>query len=110
MLVISRKKNESIVIGDRIVITIVEIRGDKVRLGVEAPRQCPVHRREILEAIRGDRWYAPPEPSCPQEEEFLKAIDAAPRDRDLLLVYADWLEERGDSRSEEIRRSVRWRL
>jgi carbon storage regulator len=52
MLVLSRKKNESIVINDDITITIVEIRGDKVRLGVEAPREVPVHRREVFEAIR----------------------------------------------------------
>ena len=45
MLVLSRKKNESIVINDNIMITIVEIRGDKVRLGIEAPRDVPVHRR-----------------------------------------------------------------
>ncbi len=52
MLVLSRKKNESIIIDDQIVITIVEIRGDKVRLGIEAPRDVAVHRREIYEAIR----------------------------------------------------------
>ena len=51
MLVLSRKKNESIVIDDRIVITVVEIRGDKVRLGIEAPRDVPVHRSEVYEAI-----------------------------------------------------------
>ena len=51
MLVLSRKKNESIVINDNIVVTIVEIRGDKVRLGIDAPRDVPVHRREVLEAI-----------------------------------------------------------
>ena len=47
MLVLSRMNNESIVIGDDIVITVVEIRGDKVRLGVDAPREVPVHRREV---------------------------------------------------------------
>jgi carbon storage regulator len=51
MLVLSRKKNESIVINNDITIVVVEIRGDKVRLGVEAPKEIPVHRREIYDAI-----------------------------------------------------------
>jgi carbon storage regulator len=51
MLVLSRKKNESIVINDDITIVVVEIRGDKVRLGVEAPKAVPVHRREVFDAI-----------------------------------------------------------
>jgi carbon storage regulator len=53
MLVLSRKKNESIVINNDIVITVVEIRGDKVRLGIEAPKDVPVHRQEVYEAIHG---------------------------------------------------------
>ncbi|MFN5768772.1 MAG: carbon storage regulator CsrA [Pirellulaceae bacterium] len=52
MLVLSRKKNESIVINNDITIIVVEIRGDKVRLGVEAPKEVPVHRREVFEAIQ----------------------------------------------------------
>ena len=52
MLVLSRKKNESIVINNDITIVVVEIRGDKVRLGVEAPKEVPVHRREVYEAIQ----------------------------------------------------------
>jgi carbon storage regulator len=51
MLVLSRKKNESIVIDDNIVITVVEVRGDKVRLGIQAPKEIPVHRSEVYEAI-----------------------------------------------------------
>ncbi|MCA8995480.1 MAG: carbon storage regulator CsrA [Planctomycetaceae bacterium] len=51
MLVLSRKKNESIVIDERITITVVEIRGDKVRLGIEAPRDVPIHRSEVYEAL-----------------------------------------------------------
>lgn len=51
MLVLSRKKNESIVINDDITVVVVEIRGDKVRLGVEAPKEVPVHRREVFDAI-----------------------------------------------------------
>lgn len=51
MLVLSRKKNESIVINNDITVTIVEIRGDKVRLGIVAPKEVPVHRQEVYEAI-----------------------------------------------------------
>lgn len=53
MLVLSRKKNESIVINNDITITVVEIRGDKVRLGISAPKDVPVHRQEVYEAIHG---------------------------------------------------------
>ncbi len=52
MLVLSRRPNESIVINDKIVITVIEIRGDKVRLGIEAPRDVPVHRSEVYSAIQ----------------------------------------------------------
>lgn len=52
MLVLSRKTNESIVINDSISIVIVEIRGDKVRLGVEAPKDVSVHRKEVYDAIK----------------------------------------------------------
>ena len=51
MLVLSRKKNESIIVDDKIVITVVEIRGDKVRLGIEAPREVAIHRSEVRDAI-----------------------------------------------------------
>ncbi len=51
MLVLTRKKNEVIVVGDKIKIVVVEIRGDKVRLGIEAPPEVPVHRLEVAEAI-----------------------------------------------------------
>ncbi len=52
MLVLSRKKNESIIINDNITLTVVEIRGDKVRLGIDAPKEVTVHRREVYEAIQ----------------------------------------------------------
>lgn len=52
MLVLSRIKNEQIVIGDNIVLTICDVRGDRVRLGIEAPREIPVHRREVYEDIK----------------------------------------------------------
>ena len=52
MLVLSRKKGENIVINENIVITVVEVRGDKVRLGVVAPKDVIVHREEVFEAIQ----------------------------------------------------------
>ena len=52
MLVLSRKINETIIINDNIVITVVDIRGDKVRLGIEAPKDVPVHRQEVYDAIK----------------------------------------------------------
>jgi carbon storage regulator len=68
MLVLSRKKNESIIINDDITIVVVEIRGDKVRLGVEAPKEVPVHRNEVYEAIRRNQ-QKPDESSLTQNDE-----------------------------------------
>jgi carbon storage regulator len=55
MLVLSRKRDERIVINDNIVITVVDIRGDKVRLGIEAPVEMSVHRQEVYDALQRDR-------------------------------------------------------
>lgn len=55
MLVLSRKKNESIYIGDNIEIMVIDIRGDKVRLGIKAPRHIPVYRQEIHDAIQREK-------------------------------------------------------
>lgn len=52
MLVLTRQLDESIIIGNDIVVTIIDVRGDKVRLGIEAPKEVPVHRSEIYEAIQ----------------------------------------------------------
>lgn len=59
MLVLTRKKNESIVINDVIKVTVVEIRGDKVRLGIEAPREIDVHRQEVYDQIHGKHQEEP---------------------------------------------------
>ena len=58
MLVLSRQRDESIMIGDNIVITIVDIRGDKVRLVINAPTEIPVHRQEVYEAIQRENLRA----------------------------------------------------
>ncbi len=55
MLVLSRKKNESIIVDDCIVITVLEIRGDKVRLGIEAPKSIPIHRSEVWAQIQSQQ-------------------------------------------------------
>lgn len=55
MLVLSRHRDESIMIGDDIVITVVDVRGDKVRLGIDAPTDIPVHRQEVYDAIQRER-------------------------------------------------------
>lgn len=58
MLVLSRQRDETIMIGDEIEITVVDIRGDKVRLGINAPREVQVHRKEVYEAIRAENAEA----------------------------------------------------
>jgi len=71
MLVLSRQRDESIIIGDNVQITVVDIRGDKVRLGIEAPAEITVHRKEVFDAIQRENLKAaqvtaddlPPPPS-----------------------------------------------
>jgi carbon storage regulator len=58
MLILSRQRDEQIIIDDNIVVTIVDIRGDKVRLGIDAPTEIPVHRREVYEAIQRENLRA----------------------------------------------------
>ena len=74
MLVLSRQRDESIIIADNIKITIVDIRGDKVRLGIDAPKEIPVHRQEVFDAIHRENDHenaeaapAPPEETVVQE-------------------------------------------
>jgi carbon storage regulator len=62
MLVLSRKSNESIVINNNVTVTVVEIRGDKVRLGIVAPKEVPVHRQEIFDVIRRKNGEGEPGP------------------------------------------------
>ncbi|MDY0164904.1 MAG: carbon storage regulator CsrA [Thermoguttaceae bacterium] len=67
MLVLARKKNESIVIREDVVVTVVEVRGDKVRLGIEAPKEVKVHRREVYDAIRQSEQQSQPASDPPSE-------------------------------------------
>ena len=82
MLVLSRQRDESIMIGDNVEITIVDVRGDKVRLGITAPKKIPVHRREIYDAIQrekaAERAAAEAEPEKAAEAEPEKAAEAKP--------------------------------
>ena len=60
MLVLSRQRDETIMIGDNIEITVVDIRGEKVRLGINAPPDVPVHRKEVYEAIKREKMAQSP--------------------------------------------------
>ena len=73
MLVLSRQRDQKIVIGDEIVVTVIEIRGDKVRLGIEAPPHISIHRKEIYELIRRKE-------AAKRLEEFLRRSRAELRD------------------------------
>ena len=79
MLVLSRKKDESVVINNDIRIVVVEIRGDKVRLGVEAPKEVPVHRSEVYEAINGNETekYSTLLNNVPSLQESCKPADSS---------------------------------
>ena len=60
MLVLSRQRDETIMIGDDIEITVVDIRGEKVRLGINAPPHVPVHRKEVYDSIKREKESLPP--------------------------------------------------
>ena len=82
MLVLSRRVNETIIINDNIVITVVDIRGDKVRLGIDAPKDVSVHRREVFDAIRrGEVRDSTPksDPTEPKEKEEEKPEEKKPK-------------------------------
>ena len=69
MLVLSRQRGESIMIGDDVQITIVDVRGDKVRLGITAPSDIPVHRKEVYERIKGERREQPQLDTSPGKKQ-----------------------------------------
>lgn len=77
MLVLSRQRDETIMIGDDIEITVVDIRGDKVRLGINAPKEVSVHRKEVYDAIRRENRAA----AQVKPEDVAGLKDATGRDR-----------------------------
>jgi carbon storage regulator len=76
MLVLSRQRDQTIVIGDDIEITVVDIRGDKVRLGINAPSHVPVHRKEVYEAIKRENRAA-----ASVKPEDIANVAGSPEDR-----------------------------
>jgi carbon storage regulator len=75
MLVLSRQRDQSIMIGENIVITIVDIRGDKVRLGIDAPIEIPVHRQEVFDAIQREAQEAA---EAQKRDQSTQPADAPP--------------------------------
>jgi carbon storage regulator len=75
MLVLSRQRDESIMIGDDVEIIIVDVRGDKVRLGITAPKNIPVHRREIYDAIQREKAGQKKPEKQPEKEPQAKKQD-----------------------------------
>jgi carbon storage regulator len=97
MLVIPRKKNEQIVLYDNIFVTVIEIRGDKVRLGIEHPKEVPVHRKEVHDAIyRAMSETAPATLTAPERVIAPPApvVIAAPPKADKVTQLAAALQSR----------------
>jgi carbon storage regulator len=67
MFFASRKKNEGLVIGDSIIVTVVEVRGDKVRLGIELPKEMSLHRKEVFDAIHRHEATSPSQAEVREE-------------------------------------------
>jgi carbon storage regulator len=80
MLVLSRRKDETIMIGDEIEITIVDIKGDTVRIGIDAPRRIAVHRKEVYEAIQQENIAAAQQQAVP-DAQTLGALGAFLKDK-----------------------------
>lgn len=78
MLVLSRQRDETIIIGDAIEITVVDIRGDKVRIGINAPKHVQVHRKEVHEAIRRENTEASLVQPDDMEEQTVNPRQAGP--------------------------------
>jgi carbon storage regulator len=88
MMVLSRKKNESLIINGNIIVTVVEIRGDKVRLGVELPKDMPIHRKEVYDALRRHDDAAP-DPFPVYQPDQVDHLAAALQSRLGVLVHRE---------------------
>jgi carbon storage regulator len=77
MLVLARKVGQSIVISDNIELLVIEVRGDQVRLGIQAPKSIPVHRKELLEQIRAQNLQAA---SVSDADSVTKALGDLPKE------------------------------
>lgn len=73
MLVLTRRAGESVVIGGNVVVTVVEVRGDVVRVGIEAPREVQVHREEVFRAVREANLAAAASPATPAALDALRS-------------------------------------
>jgi carbon storage regulator len=93
MLVLSRQRDETIMIGDEIEITVVDIRGDKVRLGITAPTRISVHRKEVYEAIKAENQRASQLNKA--DVDILRRVSPAPACGPNGLSAADALLARG---------------
>ena len=78
MLVLSRQRDESIMIGDDVEITIVDVRGDKVRLGITAPPEIPVHRKEVYETIKREGGSYKPHPRHGKKQDTPEHTEPKP--------------------------------
>lgn len=84
MLILSRHRDESIIIGDEITITVVDLMGDKARLGISAPIETPVHRLEIYERVRHENGGLPLMPQCTDSLDLANRIVEVARLREAM--------------------------
>ena len=97
MLILTRKANESIVINDNIKVTVVEIRGDKVRLGVVAPKEIPVHRQEVYDVIiqprESTKVAAPLQGSEQSLDRIMAKMAGSPSQSEVIQAMSEAIEE-----------------
>ncbi len=107
MLVLSRQRDETIMIGDDVEITIVDIRGDKVRLGISAPRHIQVHRKEVYDAIKRENVLAAKMKPKDMTDAMERESDARKRKKSDQLEHQKKPEQKdaGSERPNDLRRS-----